>query len=106
MGSRAREMDDDELAAAERRLQELLDTTLDEVGQAEELERQRAKQVCEVLSGLSTLSEGFIPSDSPSTCLARPAPTGVPRGECDLQRKVDQGRATNSGRCSSAASCR
>jgi hypothetical protein len=65
-------MDDDELAAAERRLQELLDTTLDEVGQAEELERQRAKQVCESISGLSTLSEGFIPSDLPVTCLARP----------------------------------
>jgi len=39
-------MEDDELARAEQRLHDILANTLDEVGEAEDLARQRAKQVC------------------------------------------------------------
>jgi len=39
-------MEDDELAAAEQHLHDILANTLDEIGEAEDLARQRAKQVC------------------------------------------------------------
>ena len=112
--ARGAAMDAGELAAAEQRLQELLDATLDEVGEEEELERKRAKKVsarvrerahpgaASCMGGVHACAPHARRTRRPARAHAPARPAGVSRGERHLQCKVDQGRAAHPG-CAACA---
>ena len=74
------------VARAEQRLNEILATTLDEVAAAEELERERAHKV--------SMSKGDLIRHQQPYCESS---TGVSGDKCHAQQQVDQGRAKHSG---------
>ena len=83
---RAMRDEQEAVAHAEQRLNEILATTLDEVAEAEELERERAHKV--------SMSKGALIRQQQSHCESS---TGVFGEKCHTQQQVDQGRATHSG---------